>query len=193
MNPWGSPEQESISNFSSNGFDDNFVSLSEDVKSEYSSFNFIPRIHVDLKTEKKPQSRSALLSYPPLKNPLTQMMSSDEYLARLEGKLHKIKGHRESDKQKGHNSSAKQMIEALSNVKEGHVRDLLDANTQQFLTDDMSSDNSRIDINPNTIMQKMFPEKTALSQEEVDWLIANDQLSILKDSHEAENLEKTHE
>ena len=73
-------------------------------------------------------AQNILRAFPPLKDPLTNMMSSEEYISRLEAKLKRIRGGGGGggggglkDGRKCLSSSAKQMIDALSIVKESHV------------------------------------------------------------------------
>ena len=87
------------------------------------SINFIPRIeNLDAPavngSSHSSASASTLPSLPPLKDPLTQMMSSEEYISRLEIKLKRIKGGGGGGGKKSISSSAKQMIDAFSMAKE---------------------------------------------------------------------------
>lgn len=100
-----------------------------------SPINFIPRVHVD--ADQAPSTTLSSLSHgplypalPPLKDPLTQMMSSEEYISRLEAKLRRIKGGdgagpsgkgRGRGGKSGFSSTAKQMIDALGTAKESSV------------------------------------------------------------------------
>jgi len=155
-----------------------------------SPINFIPRLHSDGDgaapppslgaSSSQPQPTNLLPAFPPLKDPLTQMMSSEEYISRLEAKLKRIKGGGGGGKKngkKGLSSSAKQMIDALSDVKESHVLLSTDGSGA-------SSESSRMDINPNFLMQRAFPERTPLTQEELEWLVKHDQLQPTDDNNE---------
>jgi len=156
-----------------------------------SPINFIPRVHVDV--DQAP-STTATTSFsngplypalPPLKDPLTQMMSSEEYISRLEAKLRRIKGGdgagpgkgRGRGGKKGFSSTAKQMIDALGTAKESSVLLSTDGS-------DVTSDSSRIDVNPHFLMQRAFPERTPLTQEELEWLVKHDQLQASDDDVE---------
>lgn len=158
-----------------------------------SPINFIPRVHVDVDVDQAPTTTSSSLSHglhypalPPLKDPLTQMMSSEEYISRLEAKLRRIKGGdgagpigkgRGRGGKSGISSTAKQMIDALGTAKESSVLLSTDGS-------DVTSDSSRIDVNPHFLMQRAFPERTPLTQEELEWLVKHDQLQASDDDVE---------
>lgn len=129
-----------------------------------------------------PHSANLLLpSFPPLQDPLKQMMTSEEYVSRLEAKLLRIRGGgaggSKRDGRKGLSTSAKQMIEALSTVKQSHALLSTDGG-------DAFSDSS---INPNFLMQRAFPERSALTQEELDSLIKHDHLQPSAEFNEDSN------
>jgi len=166
------------------------VSSSSSPLPKISPINFIPRLDSDGDdaapplslgaSSSQPQPTNLLPAFPPLKDPLTQMMTSEEYISRLEAKLKKIKGGGGGGKKngkKGLSSSAKQMIDALSDVKESHVLLSTDGSGA-------SSESSRMDINPNFLMQRAFPERTPLTQEELEWLVKHDQLQPTDDNNE---------
>lgn len=202
MDPWGSGDDgevgETVHDSLYFGFDDDFSppidnSVSNkkseetfsvnDASTKLSTIDFLPRIHESCSSSPVPV---AAPSFPPLpKDPLTQMMTSEEYISRLEAKLRKIKGgeilKRKSEERRGLSSSAKQMIDALSTVKESHTHHLMNARSD-LIQIDLSSESGRIDINPNFFVQRGFPERIPLTQEELEWLVNHDHLEreILK-------------
>lgn len=130
------------------------------------------------------QPAAVFPSLAPLNDPLSQILSSEEYISRLEAKLRRIKGGGGggggggSNGKKGFSSSAKLMIDALSTVKESNG--LLSSDGS-----DTFSDSSRVDIAPNSLLQRAFPERTPLTREELEWLVNHDQLQP-PDDHDVE-------
>jgi len=214
MDPWGEGVDSDASANRNNalGFDDNFSDASDfttmtttdgsecppssqpplaSTVSQVSPINFIPNLSpvgddsVISPSSLQPHSANLLPAFPPLKDPLTQMMSSEEYVSRLEAKLRRIKGGggkgggARKEGGKGFSSSARQMIDALSTVKESHVLLSTDGS-------DAFSESSRMDINPNFLMQRAFPDRTALTQEELEWLVKHDQLQPPDDANNDE-------
>lgn len=207
MDPWGGSGgvsgagSEAPEGVSALGFEDNFTDASNGSgeKGETivepstenlciprlpASFNFIPRIEkLDAPavngSSQSSSSASTLPSLPPLKDPLTQMMSSEEYISRLETKLKRIKGGGGGGGKKSISSSAKQMFDAFSMAKETN-----DVHT--VYGNDTSSDSSRMELNPNMLIQRAFPERTPLTMEELEWLVNHDQLRLPDDGDEIE-------
>lgn len=203
MDPWGGKSVDAVSDNNLLGFDDDFSEVtaaapSKRGDSDFSTFmvdslppssssplpkispiNFIPRLRNDGDSAlSSPLPSNLLPALPPLKDPLTQMMTSEEYISRLEAKLGRIKGGGGGGGQgggekrrgkKGFSSAGRQMIDALSSIKESNVLLSTDGS-------DGNSDSSRININPHFLMQRAFPERTPLTQEELEWLVKHDQL-----------------
>jgi len=211
MDPWGDADHVGPEFDAVPGFDDDFSDLTLTISNgndctdspnptERSSspqkppFNFIPRFHSNGDdfhassigssspprdpTFKQP-AHNLLPAFPPLKDPLTDMMSSEEYISRLEAKLKRIKGGGGGSKagRRGLSSAAKQMIDGLSTVKESHV--LLSSDGG-----DAFSESSRMDVQPNLLMQRAFPERTPLTREELEWLVNHDHLQPLDDDND---------
>lgn len=210
MDPWGGSGgvsgagSEAPEGVSALGFEDNFTDASNgsgekgetivepstenlSIPRLPASLNFIPRIEkLDAPavngSSHPSSSASTLPSLPPLKDPLTQMMSSEEYISRLETKLKRIKGGGGGGAgggKKSISSSAKQMFDAFSMAKETN-----DVHT--VYGNDTSSDSSRMELNPNMLFQRAFPERTPLTMEELEWLVNHDQLRLPDDGDEIE-------
>jgi len=205
MDPWGGSVREAgeEANYEASalGFDDDFTDALNCVVEDQSlpsaggsvtpiachkpsTVNFIPRIQ---NRDEELTMGSAMNASPfpclaPLKDPLTQMMTSEEYISRLEARLRRIKGGGGRGRGGGDvrcgrkvlSSSAKQMIDAFALAKEstaGHVVDSCGP----------YSDSSRMEINPNLLLQKAFPERIPLTQEELELLVNHDQLQLPED------------
>jgi len=206
MDPWGDAGHVNASAEGISGFDDDFSDATMTIpngsdgtrfpnppvssSAQIPPINFIPRLQPNDNdfpaassficssssslhgaTNTQP-AQNILRAFPPSKDPLTNMMSSEEYISRLEAKLKRIRGGGGGGLKEGRkclSSSAKQMIDALSTVKESHV--LLSSDGG-----DAFSESSRMDINPNFLMQRAFPERTPLTREELEWLVNHDQL-----------------
>lgn len=153
-----------------------------------SSINFIPRTQncadesrigsAMNASSSSASSASSLPSLAPLNDPLTRMMTSEEYISRLETKLNRIKGgaggEGERRGRKTLSSSAKLMLDAFTIAKDSTAVHPLDGC-------DAPSDSSRMELNPNILLQRAFPERTPLTQEELEWLVNHDQLQAPED------------
>ena len=154
MDPWGGSAREAgvEADASVLGFDDDFSvdavndpsnatpnSSSDSTVNNASSIspssiNFIPRIQnrANDSTLTSSSSSSSFPSLAPLKDPLTDMMTSEEYISRLEAKLKRIKGGggggsgRGGGGRKALSSSAKQMIDAFTIAKESTAVHVID-------------------------------------------------------------------
>lgn len=199
MDPWGGSAREAgvEADASVLGFDDDFSvdavndpsnatpnSSSDSTVNNASSIspssiNFIPRIQnrANDSTLTSSSSSSSFPSLAPLKDPLTDMMTSEEYISRLEAKLKRIKGGGGGGSGRGGrgggrkalSSSAKQMIDAFTIAKESTAVHVIDGCSAP-------SDSSRMELNPNIFLQRAFPERTPLTQEELEWLVNHDEL-----------------
>jgi len=198
MDPWGGRVSEAgeEANYEASilGFDDDFTDALNCVVEDQSlpsaggsatpiashkpsTVNFIPRIRnrADELTVGSAMNASSFPSLAPLKDPLTQMMTSEEYISRLEARLRRIKGG--GDVRCGRkvlSSSAKQMIDAFALAKKSTAGHVVDGCGPY-------SDSSRMEINPNLLLQKAFPERIPLTQEELEWLVNHDQLQLPED------------
>ena len=56
-----------------------------------------------------------------------------------------------------------------------------------FIPSDDASDSSRMELNPNMLFQRAFPERTPLTMEELEWLVNHDQLRLPDDGDRIEN------
>lgn len=154
-----------------------------------SSINFIPRTQNCADESRigsalnasssSASSASSLPSLAPLNDPLTRMMTSEEYISRLETKLNRIKGgggggEGERRGRKTLSSSAKLMLDAFTIAKDSTAVHPIDGC-------DAPSDSSRMELNPNILLQRAFPERTPLTQEELEWLVNHDQLQAPED------------
>lgn len=181
--PWGESQCHSSEPGVTEGFEDDFVplssSLSQIPSQSLATVNFIPRLHEAEKADSKNPLSQPLPPLKPLKDPLTQMMTSEEYISRLETKLKRIKGtHRDSDRKKI--SSARHMIDALSSAKESIAHHhLIGAPVDSVIP---MPESSMVQISPSALMQRVFPERTPLTQEELEWLVNHDQLQPVNEA-----------
>jgi len=181
--PWGESQCHSSEPGVTEGFEDDFVplssSLSQIPSQSLATINFIPRLHEAEKADSKNPLSQPLPPLKPLKDPLTQMMTSEEYISRLETKLKRIKGtHRDSDRKKI--SSARHMIDALSSAKESIAHHhLIGAPVDSVIP---MPESSMVQISPSALMQRVFPERTPLTQEELEWLVNHDQLQPVNEA-----------
>jgi len=181
--PWGESQCHSSEPGVTEGFEDDFVplssSLSQIPSQSLATVNFIPRLHEAEKADSKNPLSQPLPPLKPLKDPLTQMMTSEEYISRLETKLKRIKGtHRDSDRKKI--SSARYMIDALSSAKESIAHHhLIGAPVDSVIP---MPESSMVQISPSALMQRVFPERTPLTQEELEWLVNHDQLQPVNEA-----------
>jgi len=172
----GLPSSEQLSPISPNSPPDSDVSRAwTDVGADSPAW---PAVEASLVSSAPPPPFAVFPSLKPLTDPLSQILSSEEYISRLEAKLRRIKGGGGGSGKKGFSSSAKLMIDALSTVKESNGLLSTDGS-------DTFSDSSRVDIAANSLLQRAFPERTPLTQEELEWLVNHDQLQP-PDDHDVE-------
>jgi len=208
MDPWGGSVCEVGAEVDAGasvlGFDDDFAdtlnSLDEKNDAETNSsssplptsINFIPRLQsrsvestiLSAKNGFCSSSSSSLAPFPslaPLKDPLTQMMTSEEYIARLEAKLKRVKGGVEAaGKKKCLSTSAKRMIEDIALVKISAARHLINGG------DSISNSYcDQVELHQNILVQRAFPERTPLTAEELASLLKHDQLEASEKDEEA--------
>jgi len=175
---WGESQGHSSEPGVTEGFEDDFVPLSSSrsqiPSQSLTTINFIPRLHEADKADSKNPLSQPLPPLKPLKDPLTQMMTSEEYISRLETKLKRIKGtHKDSDRKKL-SLSARHMIDALSSVRESITHHHLIGTPVDSVIPVPES--SMVQISPSALMQRVFPERTPLTQEELEWLVNHDHL-----------------
>ncbi|CAE1322959.1 unnamed protein product [Acanthosepion pharaonis] len=120
-----------------------------------------------------PPSSSTL---PMPKNPLYDIISSEEYLESLNKRLHQIR------QQGTKEPSAKDILNGLAVKKADIMKQFLEENSSHLNEDDLNSLDAE---NFQTFLQrKIFPERQAISAEELVTLIQADELAKLVESQD---------
>ncbi|XP_013401839.1 uncharacterized protein LOC106167584 [Lingula anatina] len=114
------------------------------------------------------------------------MLTSDEYIAKLEAKLKRMQKSKTGP-------SSKDIINSLAEVKEHQLNSMVQDTITPYVTcleDSQSSNTSELSV--SFLQKRLYPERQALTTEELQQLIANDELAkrILEDDVSDGDVEK---